>query len=468
MKKNGSLYADQRAAFDAVFNAVQQQSGQLFFVDGPGGSGKTFLYNQLCAALRLDGKIVLCVASSGIAAILLPGGRTAHSRFKIPFHLTENSVCAITKQSIQGRFLQLVDLIIWDEAPMHIRFGFEAVDRLFRDLTGVDLPFGKKVFACGGDFRQTLPIIPRGSRALICASTLKGSYLWAHFLTLTLEVNMRLRGAGQATIAFAQFLKTIGDGKEIPHGIVTIPEDLLLPPHSHHISGLIDRIYSQPQLTAEYLSSRIILSLTNKMVDELNITISRKFPGATQSFYSADSVAEADNVNPNLYPPEFLATISPPGLPPSLLKLKIGLPVLLLRNLDSTNGLCNGTRMIIKRMSPRLLEVEIISGDGQHIGKRALIPRIPLLSSMPQMPFQLIRLQFPVKVAFAMTINKSQGQSMEHLGIYLPSNVFGHGQLYVAFSRAMDRSKIKVLIEPTAGSAEVIKTTRNLVYHEVL
>jgi hypothetical protein len=116
------LNADQRSAYQSVIEAVHSQSGQTFFLNGPAGTGKTFVYEALCHQLRADGIIVLCVASSGIAALLLPGGRTAHSMFSIPVdNLSEDSMCNINKNSKQAAMLRQVRLIIWDEAAMQNR-----------------------------------------------------------------------------------------------------------------------------------------------------------------------------------------------------------------------------------------------------------------------------------------------------------------------------------------------------------
>jgi ATP-dependent DNA helicase PIF1 len=102
-----------------------------FFVDDPAGTGKTFLYNILLANIRLHGDIAIAVASSGIAALLLNGGRTAHSRFKIPLKIDEFSTCNISRNTQLARLINEAKIFIWDEAPMMHKFVFEAVDRTF-------------------------------------------------------------------------------------------------------------------------------------------------------------------------------------------------------------------------------------------------------------------------------------------------------------------------------------------------
>ena len=158
-----------------------------------GGTGKTFLYNVLLSTVRSSGDIAVAVALSGIAALLITGSRTAHSRFKIPLKLNESLTCNISQNSKEARLIILAKLFIWDEAPMIHKFAFEALDQTFRDITQVDKPFGGKVFVFGGDFRQLLPIIPRALRAEVVSSSLSRSSLWRHMKVMKLSINMRLR-----------------------------------------------------------------------------------------------------------------------------------------------------------------------------------------------------------------------------------------------------------------------------------
>ncbi|GKD18676.1 DNA helicase [Tanacetum coccineum] len=128
------LNNEHRIIYDLITDASTNNRQELLFVYGHGGTGKTFLWKTLISALRSEGKIVLAVASSGIASLLLPSGRTAHSRFKLPLELTEESLCRITKNTQLGKLLIDTDLIIWDEAPMNDRRCFEALDRTLRDI----------------------------------------------------------------------------------------------------------------------------------------------------------------------------------------------------------------------------------------------------------------------------------------------------------------------------------------------
>ena len=117
------LNTEQRNAFDQIYTSTSAREGKAFFLHGPGGTGKTFVYQTLCHRVRANGWIVLCVASSGIAALLLPGGHTAHSTFSIPVEtLDEQSCCQVDKNSKQADMLRAVRLIIWDEAVAQHRY----------------------------------------------------------------------------------------------------------------------------------------------------------------------------------------------------------------------------------------------------------------------------------------------------------------------------------------------------------
>jgi hypothetical protein len=142
---------DQRAAFDAVVDAYESGQGGVFFIDGPGGTGKTFLENMILAKVRSNGDIALAVASSGIAAILLEGGRTAHSRFKIPIKIQSDSFCSIKAQTDLAELIRQAKVVLWDEAPMQHRFVAEAVERTFRDIRKDDRPFGGLVMVFAGE-----------------------------------------------------------------------------------------------------------------------------------------------------------------------------------------------------------------------------------------------------------------------------------------------------------------------------
>ncbi|KAL4126499.1 hypothetical protein QTP88_010721 [Uroleucon formosanum] len=163
-------------------------------------------------------------------------------------------------------------------------------------------------------------------------------------------------------------------------------------------------------LDHNWLCNHAILAARNVDVNEINFHIQQILPGDLVSFKSIDTVID-ENKTVN-FPTEFLNSLDLPGMPPHNLQLKIGSPIILLRNLNPPQ-LCNGTRLVIKKMTENILEATILSGKFK--GDIVLLPRIPLMASESPIPFK--RLQFPICLAFAMTINKSQGQTMSICGI---------------------------------------------------
>jgi hypothetical protein len=172
------LNGDQCNAYEIILNAMTNKEGKLFFMYGSGGTGKTFVWTTLLSRLRGRGKIVLAVALSGIASLLLLGGRTAHSRFKISIDLHDESTCNIIQQMKMAELVHKADLIIWDEAPMMHRRASEVVDHTLRDLMQLDDAhatekiFGGKTVVFGGDFRQILLVVPKGGREDIISASL--------------------------------------------------------------------------------------------------------------------------------------------------------------------------------------------------------------------------------------------------------------------------------------------------------
>jgi hypothetical protein len=468
------LNTEQYDIYNTVIQAVDQNLSECFFIDGPGGTGKTFLYNTILAKVRSHGEIALPVASSGIAALLIDGGRTAHSRFKIPIKLNETSTCNISRGSKEAHLINTAKLFIWDEAPMMHKFAFEAVDQTLRDITQVDKPFGGKIFIFGRDFRQILPVIPHASRADIVSTSLSKSHIWKYLRIIRLTINMRLcqshnlQDNSLKQKEFAEFLLKIGDGKHptisSAEDMITLPINMVMP--RSNLTDLIDFVY--PNLTenlgnVNYMVGRAILAPKNTDVDIISDMVMNKLPGETKIYPSLDSTDSTEGTSGQpfqIYPPEFLRSLKISDLPPGELKLKIGVPIILLRNLNPSEGLCNGTRLIVHDLQSKVIDAEIITGS--HIGKRVFIPRITLSPSESSLPFTLKRLQFPVRLAFSMTINKAQGQTLNKMGLYLPQPVFSHGQLYVALSRVISYQCIKILILYQENCQ-----TKNIVYNEI-
>ncbi|XP_022024205.1 uncharacterized protein LOC110924512 [Helianthus annuus] len=438
------LTEEQRSVFEEIMKSVDGNTGGMFFVYGDGGTGKTFLWKTLSAAHRSKREIVLNVASSGIASLLLTGGRTAHSRFRIPLNLNEDSVCHIKADSDVAKLLHQTKLIIWDEAPMVYKHAFEALDRTMNDIFNFDtsrnseISFGGKAIVFGGDFRQVLPVVRNGGRQETVNASLSSSYLWSKCKVLTLSRNMRLTvGRSPSKIeeinSFAKWLLDIGEGNvggpNDGEATIEVPSNLIINDTSDPISSLIEFVYLsilENFRSPNYFSDRAILALKNEVVNEINDRLLALFPGEEREYLSSDHLCATENVSSiqeRLYTPDVLNGLKVSGLPNHRLVLKVGVPVMLC-NIDQKNGLCNGTRLKVTKLYNRVIEAKIISGA--NIGTRTYIPRISLVPSDKKIPFSFQRRQFPVVVCFAMTINKSQGQSLSRVGLYLRQPVFTH------------------------------------------
>ncbi|KIJ48532.1 hypothetical protein M422DRAFT_112442, partial [Sphaerobolus stellatus SS14] len=321
----------------------------------------------------------------------------------------------------------------------------------------LNLPFGGKIFACAGDFRQTCPVIRRGSKPQIIDASIRSSPLWDTFQVMRLSIPIR----NASDPAFADHVDLIGDGAgpqvQIPFlGRVFTVEDaitFLYPPH----------ILIEPIACLR----RSILAPTNKQVDAYNDFVLDLLEGDEKLFYSADSLKEADEMD--VVAPgaalDYAMRYPPPGLPSYALRIKVGGVYRLMRNLSIDKGLVKNTRCVINAIGLRVISVKLlkqnVSGEA-YSDEDILIPRISFTASLPSSKYTLVRKQFPLAPAYATTFNSCQGLTLDKVVIDLTQPVFSHGQLYTALSRVRHRDHAKVRLN--AGDTEVV----NVTFHELL
>ncbi|UYV82208.1 hypothetical protein LAZ67_21001338, partial [Cordylochernes scorpioides] len=320
----------------------------------PGGTGITFLISIILATIRSQNNIALAIASSGIAATILDGGRTAHSALKLPLNMQviETPTCNISKYSGMGKVLRSCQLIIWGECTMAHKKSLEALNRTLKDLRGNEQLFGGALILLTGDFRQTLPVIPRSTPADELNACLKESVLWRYVEKISSKTNMRVQlQQDESSERFAKQLLDIGKGRmemdESTHCII-------LPENFCHFEKFTDDFIAKvfPNLSQNYknnhwVNKRAILSAKHIDVNLINCTIQNEIPEEVTTYKSIDTVVNPDeSVN---YPIEFLNSLDLPGMPPYILSLKIGSPIILLRNINPPR-LCNGTRLSVKKL----------------------------------------------------------------------------------------------------------------------
>jgi hypothetical protein len=284
------LNEEQHLAFDCVMHSILSNEKRTFFVVSAARAGKTFLYNTLCNAICSRTLVVLCVAYSGIAAQLLPGGRTAHSMFKIPFEIMEDSVCAIPKNSSLADVLKMAALIIWDECSAQHRFAFEAVDRTLRDLRDSNDLFGGIPTVLGGDFLQTLPVVKTNLRSPIVHACLLSSPLWVAIKhnVLKLERNMHI-GSSVDDQFFAAWQRELAAGTlNMEDQTVNLPKSMLCP--SDTIADLIAHVYPNiaDQHPDSYYREHCILAPQNTEMNEINADVLHLFPGVEEELWAVD------------------------------------------------------------------------------------------------------------------------------------------------------------------------------------
>lgn len=445
----------------------------MFCLTAHAGCGKTFTQTTIIHKLHSLNLTCIATAFSGIASTLLIGGRTLHNVFKLPIPVLENSVPNISPNSAQGRFINSASLILIDEISMCPLLILKAIDRLLRDLcTDVQnknkLFAGKTMLLCG-DFRQILPVVPHGSRAVLIENCVISWNEFNTFHHVTLNQNMR---ALPNEIEFVEFLKLLGNGEarkfsQFGDDVIEIPQNLI-----GNVANIIDDVFGNIEQTilTDSMVNSVILAPTNEDCAMINSDVLNRMLGQFRTYSSYDKIICDDEREINNYPVEFLNSLNVSGLPPHKLSLKVNCIVLLIRNLNTKDALVNGTRMRVKCLHNNAIDCEVLTGFSK--GKLILIPRINLTYSGTILPFDFQRTQFPIIPAFAMTINKSQGQTFEKVGILLRRPVFTHGQLYVAASRVRYFDSLKLYIGQCSNQGRFTGDervfTKNIVFTEVI
>jgi hypothetical protein len=439
-----SFNEEQTRVYEQLLLEIDSPDKAPVFIDGRPGRGKSYLMKALVAYLRSKGKIVLCCASSGVIAANYENGMTAHHLFKIPCEERRPDdpysplQCAVPIGSDLAELFKKAYAIFWDEYAAQHRREVESVSAMLSDITGDPRAFGGIKAVCGGDFRQTPPVVKWGSKGDTIAASVRKSSMWADFRRYELTQSMRM------TNDYAAFVDRIGDGtyatikcKSADH--VCLPAEFDFTTSDEVMATRIfpNEILDDPVQA----SKRAICCTRNNAVNVINASILTRVKGTQHSSYSRDRIAEDvhDSINSMPYLSE-MAT--PNNVPPAKLDMKAGALVQLMRNLDVSAGLSNNRKFILKTVGKTILELQEIDTKKCH-----WIPRITFTFMVPTSHINIIRTQFPIRLAYASTYHRIIGQTLDLVGLDMRAEFFTHGQLYVGLSRVSEMAKIYILAD---------------------
>jgi ATP-dependent DNA helicase PIF1 len=367
----------------------------------------------------------------------------------------------------RGKLLKAASTYIWDEGPMSTRDVLACVEEVCRRVNENDRPFGGKVVILIGDFRQTCPVIRRGTKAQVLNASIKASPLWPLFKIFPLTEPIR----NAEDRPFADFVDTVGEGA----GPSVQLEMLKTVTSAEEITNFVypTRVLRDPTSCLR----RAILAPTHRQVDEYNRSILKQVEGESRTYIADDTLTAAEGLPSDtallddLLPTtqldmlEDATKLVEPSIPVYNLRIQTNAVYRLMRNLNIEQGLVKNAKVVVTALANHHVTVRTLSqldvGRIARYSEDRIIPRILFTTELPS-GYILERRQFPLAPAYATTFHSCIGLTLDVLGVDLTRPVFGHGQLYTALSRIRHRSHARVRLRP--GQSK----TKNITYEELL
>jgi len=411
---NMLLSLEQDLAKSALLDLMNADGAKVMTIVARAGTGKSIWVHKVVSHFKSLFQNCMCVAASALAATALPRGRTAHAAFNIPVPCHEDTFLSWS-EDVQSQ-IRRAACIFWDEISMVSLHVVEALNRSLQRLMKTNVQFGGKLIVFLGDFRQLPPIdtAGNGSRLSISQCT------WFQS-ALRMEFTFNFRAAADSQ--YADFLEKVGDG-EID--IIQVPSSCQL----NNVDDLISRVYSDG--ITNYSGSSMILAMTLDQCAAINDQCIARISGEAHLAMASDDLRGSRS--PDLYPPEYIASLNFGGVPPACLKFKKNARFMIIKNYNPPE-VCNGVLCELLQWSKFNIQVRLLTGPGKR--KIIMLPRchFSILDGKSGLPFSFARWQFPIVCAYAVTIHKSQGQSLSRVGLFIEADAFVHGLIYVALSR---------------------------------
>ena len=463
---------EMEAIYRAVVAHLDANTGDVMFILGKAGVGKTTLNRILLSECRSRGSIGLVCAPTALAASLYASGMTCHEACKLSIVEDEQwdeYTSFLQKIPSRRELLQDCRLLIIDEVFNLHRGNYQAMISALKATRNSTHPSAGMIIVCSGDIHQIAPVVKNGSKDRVLNASVVALPNWPELTKFHLTIPQRTL---PSEIMFRTLLDKIGGGTK-PHISVMDSQTMV---ELEDVTAFTNEVeattWAIPRLTSA--EQNVILTASNKRVNELNALLQDRNPHPKVELHSSDAVKSTSHEDlVDVLSPELIANNRNHSVPPHMLVLKKGDVCFLMATLSKKDGIVKNQRLRIIQLGTRLIQAELLLEGG--VVRRCLIPRFRFSFKFHQ-HLEITRLQFPLRLAYAMTFNKSQGQTFQRVlmdskaqqmfGSHIRGG-FAHGHLYVALGRVRQMSHVSVLVDANCRGTNG-PITANVVFNELL